>query len=224
MLPLTKPAIVRRASSCSRKVALPAFLLLGLVCGLVAVIFMRSIFFAEKVADRLQAATGLPRVLRPALAGLIRELGGTPCAAQIGRYLEAVRAQYAPYLEEARPGSRGLLELTAVFQAAWGSAARREVVLWQKVRSARAIAGLVSTQIPARHRPPGVPPQQAARGQHGAQGAVVVPMLAAVGRALGEEAAVVRHHRAAVDDLRHPVARCGDQPGGPPAAPFFYGF
>jgi CIC family chloride channel protein len=52
-------------------VELPAFLLLGLVCGLVAVVFMWSIFFAERVANRLQEATRLPRVLRPALAGLM---------------------------------------------------------------------------------------------------------------------------------------------------------
>ena len=52
-------------------VELPAFLLLGLVSGLVAVVFMRSIFFAESVAGRVQLATGLPRVLRPALAGLM---------------------------------------------------------------------------------------------------------------------------------------------------------
>lgn len=78
-----------------------------------------------------------------------------PHEGMLDDYLDAVQAQYAPYLEEARPGNRGLLELEAVFQAAWGSSARREVVLWQKVRSARAIAGLVSTEIPAEHRAPG---------------------------------------------------------------------
>jgi CIC family chloride channel protein len=52
-------------------VELPAFLLLGLVCGLVAVIMMRSILFAEDVGNRIQAATGLPGFLRPAVAGAI---------------------------------------------------------------------------------------------------------------------------------------------------------
>ncbi len=52
-------------------VELPAFLLLGLVCGLVAVIFMRAIFWTEDLAGRFQERTGLPRALRPALAGLL---------------------------------------------------------------------------------------------------------------------------------------------------------
>ncbi|UWQ15644.1 chloride channel protein [Aliiroseovarius sp. M344] len=52
-------------------VELPAFLLLGLVCGVVAVVLMRSIFWAEDVGDAAQKALRLPKVLRPALAGLM---------------------------------------------------------------------------------------------------------------------------------------------------------
>ena len=52
-------------------VELPAFLLLGLVCGVVAVVLMRSIFWAEDVGDTAQKALRLPKVLRPALAGLM---------------------------------------------------------------------------------------------------------------------------------------------------------
>jgi CIC family chloride channel protein len=52
-------------------VELPAFLILGLVCGVVAVVLMRSIFLAETLADRAQARTGLPRWARPAVAGAI---------------------------------------------------------------------------------------------------------------------------------------------------------
>ncbi len=52
-------------------VELPAFLMLGLVSGLVAVVLMRAIFFADELGNRVQAAAGLPRVLRPALAGLM---------------------------------------------------------------------------------------------------------------------------------------------------------
>ncbi|MDX5413562.1 MAG: chloride channel protein, partial [Rhodobacterales bacterium] len=48
---------------------LPAFLILGLVCGLVATVLMRSIFLAEDVGNFIQSATGLPRWLRPAVAG-----------------------------------------------------------------------------------------------------------------------------------------------------------
>lgn len=53
---------------------LPAFLILGLVCGLVATALMRSIFLAEDVGNRIQEMTGLPRWLRPAVAGAM--LGG----------------------------------------------------------------------------------------------------------------------------------------------------
>lgn len=52
-------------------VELPAFLLLGLMSGIVAVILMRSIFWADDVGNRVQQRLGLPRYLRPALAGAI---------------------------------------------------------------------------------------------------------------------------------------------------------
>ncbi len=52
-------------------VELPAFLLLGLVSGLVAVVLMKTVIFAEDVGNRLQRATGIPRYLRPMLAGAV---------------------------------------------------------------------------------------------------------------------------------------------------------
>ncbi|TYO91546.1 CIC family chloride channel protein [Oceanicella actignis] len=50
---------------------LPAFLLLGLVCGLTAVALMRAIFLAEDVGDRAQALLRIPAWARPAAAGLL---------------------------------------------------------------------------------------------------------------------------------------------------------
>ncbi len=52
-------------------VELPAFLILGLVCGLVAVALMKAIFWADDFGTFLQARTGLPRFLRPAFAGAL---------------------------------------------------------------------------------------------------------------------------------------------------------
>ncbi len=52
-------------------VELPAFLLLGLICGIVALVLMRSIFWADDMGSHLQARIGLPRWARPALAGLL---------------------------------------------------------------------------------------------------------------------------------------------------------
>ncbi len=52
-------------------VELPAFLILGMLSGLVAVAMMRSIFVADDIADRFQRSTGMPRFLRPAFAGFL---------------------------------------------------------------------------------------------------------------------------------------------------------
>ncbi|WP_171173960.1 chloride channel protein [Ruegeria sp. HKCCD8929] len=50
-------------------VELPAFLLLGLICGLVSLVLMRSIFFAEDISSHVQNRLSLPRWLRPAVSG-----------------------------------------------------------------------------------------------------------------------------------------------------------
>jgi len=55
-------------------VELPAFLILGLVAGLVAAIFMRASFWAEDIGSLIQRITRIPRWLRPAIAGVL--LGG----------------------------------------------------------------------------------------------------------------------------------------------------
>lgn len=55
-------------------VELPAFLILGLLCGLIAVVFMRAIFWVDDLGTALQNRTGLPRYLRPMVAGTM--LGG----------------------------------------------------------------------------------------------------------------------------------------------------
>nr|WP_321365805.1 chloride channel protein [uncultured Celeribacter sp.] len=52
-------------------VELPAFLILGLLCGLVAVLMMRTIFMADDFGTWVQEKLHLPPVLRPAFAGLL---------------------------------------------------------------------------------------------------------------------------------------------------------
>lgn len=52
-------------------VELPAFLMLGLICGVVAVVLMRSIFFADQLGTTIQTRLGIPRWLRPAVAGMM---------------------------------------------------------------------------------------------------------------------------------------------------------
>jgi chloride channel protein, CIC family len=53
---------------------LPAFLILGLVSGLVAVAMMKAVFLAEDVGDSIQGRLKIPAWLRPAIAGAA--LGG----------------------------------------------------------------------------------------------------------------------------------------------------
>lgn len=50
---------------------LPAFILLGLLCGLVAVAMMKSVFLAEDIGDTIQAKFKIPAWLRPAIAGAL---------------------------------------------------------------------------------------------------------------------------------------------------------
>jgi CIC family chloride channel protein len=55
-------------------VELPAFMILGLLSGLIAVLFMRATFWAEDLGTLIQRLGGIPRWLRPAIAGVA--LGG----------------------------------------------------------------------------------------------------------------------------------------------------
>ena len=55
-------------------VELPAFVILGLISGLVAVLLMRSVFWADDFGNYVQEKIHLPRFLRPAVAGVM--LGG----------------------------------------------------------------------------------------------------------------------------------------------------
>ncbi len=50
---------------------LPAFLILGGICGLVAVALMWTIFWAEDMANHVQEELRLPRWLRPAISGIL---------------------------------------------------------------------------------------------------------------------------------------------------------
>lgn len=52
-------------------VELPAFLILGLVSGVVAVALMKTIFFAEGLGTAVVARLRLPGILRPALTGVM---------------------------------------------------------------------------------------------------------------------------------------------------------
>ena len=71
---------------------LPAFLILGLLCGLVAVALMRAVFWAEDLGNMAQRMTGMPRWLRPAVAGLFLGLLAIPFPHIIGVGYETTSA------------------------------------------------------------------------------------------------------------------------------------
>ncbi|QHQ34063.1 chloride channel protein [Algicella marina] len=52
-------------------VELPAFMILGLICGAVAAVMIWGIIAAEDLGDLVQEQTGMPRWLRPAVSGLL---------------------------------------------------------------------------------------------------------------------------------------------------------
>lgn len=55
-------------------VELPAFLLLGLLCGFVSFILMRAVFWADDLGTSIQTGLNIPRFVRPVIAGAM--LGG----------------------------------------------------------------------------------------------------------------------------------------------------
>ncbi|MDA5094479.1 chloride channel protein [Aliiroseovarius sp. KMU-50] len=63
--------ILPQEGSLAFYVELPAFLILGILSGFVAVALMKAIFFADDVGNNVQEKLRLPKVLRPALAGLM---------------------------------------------------------------------------------------------------------------------------------------------------------
>ncbi len=59
------------ASQLAFYVELPAFIVLGLVCGVVAAALMRAIFVGEDLASHVQEKFSIPRWLRPAITGVM---------------------------------------------------------------------------------------------------------------------------------------------------------
>ena len=60
--------ILPSANNLGFYIELPAFILLGLCCGLIAVILMKSLFWADDIGNSIQRLTGAKRWLRPAIA------------------------------------------------------------------------------------------------------------------------------------------------------------
>jgi hypothetical protein len=76
-----------------------------------------------------------------------------PHEGMLDDYLEAARTHYAPSISEGR--GRGILELLSVFQTAWGTGRRAEVVLWQRIVDHDRLKNLLLTEVPPEYRAPG---------------------------------------------------------------------
>ena len=61
--------VIDRENVLAFYIELPAFLMLGLLSGAVAVVLMRSVFWADNIGSRIQYRFGIPAFLRPAVAG-----------------------------------------------------------------------------------------------------------------------------------------------------------
>jgi hypothetical protein len=71
----------------------------------------------------------------------------------LDEYLEAARTHYAPSISEGK--GRGILDLLSVFQTAWGTGRRQEVILWQRVIDNDKLKNLLLTEVPPEYRAPG---------------------------------------------------------------------
>jgi hypothetical protein len=79
-----------------------------------------------------------------------------PHEGKLDAYLQAAHDHYAPSLAEGRHGEgKAILTLDGVFQTAYGSGKRAEVLLWQKVIRPNRLANLLQVEVPEQYRVPG---------------------------------------------------------------------
>jgi hypothetical protein len=79
-----------------------------------------------------------------------------PYEGGLEEYIDAAGAHYAVEMEERKQEGGALLQIEASFRTSFGSHLRREVVLWQKVTNPKGLLGLLTREIPARFKQPGL--------------------------------------------------------------------
>jgi hypothetical protein len=79
-----------------------------------------------------------------------------PYEGGLEEYIEAAGAHYAPEMEQRKQEGGALLQIEASFRTSFGSHLRREIVLWQKITNPKGLLGLLTTEIPARFKQPGL--------------------------------------------------------------------
>jgi hypothetical protein len=79
-----------------------------------------------------------------------------PYEGGLEEYIDAAGAHYASEMEERKREGISLLQIEASFRTSFASHLRREIVLWQKVVNPKALVGLLSNEVPARFKEPGL--------------------------------------------------------------------
>ena len=71
-------------------------------------------------------------------------------------YVEAAGAHYAKEIADREQEGSALLRIEASFRTSFGSHLRREIVLWQKITNTNGLLGLLTREVPARFKRPGL--------------------------------------------------------------------
>ena len=78
-----------------------------------------------------------------------------PYEGQLEEYVERSGAHYAVEMRESAARGGSILEVLASYRTLFGSGLRREILLWQKVVQPKALAPLVSREVPEQYKRPG---------------------------------------------------------------------
>jgi hypothetical protein len=116
----------------------------------VAKVLVPAPFSALQDVDLDTVPTSAPDTDRP--SSLFMEDTAWPHRGKFDDYLAKAGTLYVETLQRS---SRGILDLVAAFTPAFGAGRHREVVLWQRVRSADALLALLTFETPPEYRVPG---------------------------------------------------------------------
>ncbi len=72
------------------------------------------------------------------------------------RYVEAAGSHYAREMQARNDEGGAMLRIEGSFRSRFGSHQRREIVLWQRITSTRGLLGLLTHEVPARFKQPGM--------------------------------------------------------------------
>jgi hypothetical protein len=116
----------------------------------VAKVLVPARFSAMQDVDLGAVPIAAPDAERP--SSLFMEDTAWPHRGRLDAYLAKAGSLYVETLARS---PRGILELVGAFTPAFGAGRHREVVLWQRIRSADALLALLTFETPPEYRAPG---------------------------------------------------------------------